>query len=206
MNKVRFIIYMTVAALHAALIFTLAFTVRAPLPEGEPPAPVMKLVDIREEIPLPPIPIPPPPVRRPAPAQSSVEAVAENMVAADEVPEGQIVGEIGTAAVETPALEYLPQHKIVKVPQFVDDQIRKNTVYPAIALRSGIEGTVILELFIDREGEIRQITVLKEDPPGRGFGEAARNAFKGVKALPAEGPDGAAAVRYRYPIRFKLKA
>jgi len=79
-------------------------------------------------------------------------------------------------------------------------------VYPAIALRSGIEGRVILELFVDEEGNIRRVLILREDPPNRGFGEAAVKAFVGRKVEPAKNANGeAVSARYRYPVTFKIK-
>jgi protein TonB len=87
-----------------------------------------------------------------------------------------------------------------------EDQIARNTVYPPIAQRSGIEGRVILELFIDRHGVIRDISILQETPLNRGFGEAAVNAFRGISAAkPAEANGVPVATRYRYPFRFTLR-
>ena len=204
-RKPRVAIFLFVAVVHALLIFFMVFQMQTRLHEREAPPEVMKLVDIQEELP-PPVVLPPPPVLRPpSPVQNTVEAIAENMVATDEVPEAQVIGETGPVVrVESGAADYLPQHKVSKVPVIPDDQIRKNTVYPPIALRSGIEGTVILELFIDKAGNIRQIRIMKEDPEGRGFGEAAVNAFKGVRVSPAEANGQQVALRYRYPVRFKI--
>jgi protein TonB len=163
----------------------------------------MKLTDIQEDIPA--LPPPPPPRPQPVSRQNTVEAIAENMLATDETPADQVVGETAPVVYESaPAEDFLPQHKISVIPQFSDDQIRKNIIYPPIALRSGLEGTVILELFIDSRGEIKRISVLKEEPSGRGFSEAAINAFKGVHAVPAQANGAAVAVRYRYPVRFKI--
>jgi protein TonB len=170
----------------------------------------MKLADIREDAP-PPLPPPPKAVPPSAPPQNATPAVAENMIATDKSPADQVIGEPESAAYDgepvdiEPVIEFLPQHKISTLPALSEDQIRKNTEYPAIALRSGVEGAVILELFIDNKGEIRRINVLKEDPPDRGFAEAAVNAFRDITAVPAESNGVAVAVRYRYPVRFKIK-
>jgi protein TonB len=200
-NRTRLIIFIFVGALHAFLIFFLVFKLNTIVQNEEPRAKVMKLADIQEDTPPPP----PPPKPKIASPQNTVAAVAENMVAADEVPDDQTTGELEPVVYETaPAIDYLPQHKISVVPKVPDDQIRRNIEYPAIALRSGIEGTVILELFIDSKGEIRRINVLKEEPAGRGFGESAVNAFRGITAVPAEANGTAVAVHYRYPVRFKI--
>jgi len=78
-------------------------------------------------------------------------------------------------------------------------------VYPAIALWSGIEGRVILELFVDEEGNIQQVLILQESPQDRGFGDAAVKAFIGKKIKPAMENGKAVSARYRYPVSFRIK-
>jgi protein TonB len=217
-RKIRLTLFLAVALVHVFLIFFVVFNIDAASPPPEDSSKVMKLVDIQEEIPLipsPPPPPPPPPPAEPPPvvSQNAVEAAAETMIAADEVPQDQVVVS-SLPVVQYPAIprqpvqkeiEYLKQSQISETPQFSDKDILKNLIYPPIAQRSGIEGTVILELFIDPQGSIRRINILKETPEGRGFGEAAVNAFKGIKAIPAKANGVPVAVRYRYPIRFALK-
>ncbi|MDR2798932.1 MAG: energy transducer TonB [Treponema sp.] len=213
-NRMRLALFLLVAALHGFLIFFLVFHLETTADTREPEAKIMKLADIQEELP-PPLPLPPPPPlppRPPAP-QQIVEAIAETMVETDEVPQDQVIVE--SLPYEAPPQpvqsqsrdpEYLPQHRVSKVPVFSEGDIRKNLVYPPIALRSNVEGVVILALFVDAQGEIRRITVLKEEPSGRGFGEAAVKAFQGIRASsPAEANGVAVGVQYRYPIRFAIK-
>ena len=64
---------------------------------------------------------------------------------------------------------------------------------------------VYLELFIDRQGVVRDARVLRENPPDRGFGEAAINAFKKIRGKPAEANGVPVAVRFRYNLKFQLK-
>jgi protein TonB len=168
----------------------------------------MQLVDIQDELPQPVLPQPPstPPS---ASAETMVETIAETMTVVDEVPEDQTLVSPGTisAPVIAPAPEpetYLPQHKISKPPKFSESVLKAALIYPPIAQRSGIEGSVILELFINRDGVVQRVFILKETPPGRGFGEAAVKAFQGQRCIPAESNGAAVAVRYRYPVTFKL--
>lgn len=100
-------------------------------------------------------------------------------------------------------IDYLPQHKISKLPELPTEDIKTKIVYPLLANKQGIEGIVYLELFIDQNGNIRKIEVLKD--PGYGFAEAAIKALQGIKCKPAEANGIPVAVRYRYPIRFTLK-
>lgn len=196
------------------LILFFAVTMDAVIMTKEPPVSVMKLTDFEEEIPPPPPPPPPPPEpREPAP-ENAVESIAETMIETEETPEDQTVVDPGTLiapqappvqAAETEEEEYLPMHKISAAPVFSERDILASLVYPPIALRSNIEGTVYLELFVDSRGEVRQITILKENPPGKGFGEAAVNAFRGRKGKPGEAGGVPVGVRYRYPVRFTIK-
>jgi protein TonB len=208
-NFTRLILFLTVAVAHLLLILFFAITVDAGIQTAEQPPSVMKLTDFEEEAPPPP---PPPEIPPPEVPQSAVESIAETMIETEEVPEDQEVVAPGTlippqAPVQAAAEEerYLPMHLVSVAPVCSEREVLSALVYPPIALRAGITGIVYLELFIDRHGEIRQITVLRENPAGRGFGEAAVNAFRGLRAKPAEANGEAVAVRYRYPVRFTIR-
>jgi TonB family protein len=111
---------------------------------------------------------------------------------------------IGEAEIITD--DYFPAHMVSSAPIFDERQIMGALVYPPIALRSEIEGRVILELFVNNEGQVQQIRILQEDPLDRGFGEAAVRAFLGIKGEPARAANGeAVSTRYRYPVRFTLR-
>jgi protein TonB len=164
--------------------------------------------DPRIETPSPQVTTPGPPMEVPAPL---VETPAPQFT----VPTPQVV--VPTLQTTTPVPEreeeiifrpedYLPQSRISRLPVFSDDELRNAVIYPEQARRRGIEGEVTLELFIDRQGLVRQVTILREEPQGRGFGEAAVKAFQGRSCRePARGAGGNPInVRYRYPVRFKL--
>jgi protein TonB len=210
-NQVRLILFIAAAAVHLLLILFFAISMDPAVMTREPSAMVMKLTDFEEEIPPPPSP-PPPPESAPPVPDNAVESIAETMIETEEVPENQVLVDPGTLIVsQAPPLqpveseeEYLPMHKISVPPVFPERDILASLVYPPIALRSNIEGTVYLELFVDRRGEIKQITILKENPPNRGFGEAAVNAFRGIKGKPAEANGVPVGVRHRYPVRFSI--
>ncbi|MDR2536659.1 MAG: energy transducer TonB [Treponema sp.] len=213
MNTLRGILFLLVALGHGFLIFFLVFKMDTMVNTPEPPPRVMKMVDVIEDIPPPPPP-PPPPPKPAAPQQNAVEAVAENMIETDKVPEEQVVVASlivpQQPAVEYQELEYLPQHKVSKIPKFSDRDLRRISQYlrenyPSIPRRSGLEGLVVLELAVDSQGIIRQISVFKEDPQGRGFGEVAVKAFTGIQAAPAEANGAPVAARFRYPIRFTVR-
>jgi protein TonB len=201
-------IFALVAALHVFLLYFIVFTIELTAGTIEMPAAVMKLADIEEEAPPPETPQPPLAARKAAAVeQEIIESIAETVIEVDEVPV-----EVETAAAipstTTPVRyteEYLPQNKVSVLPRLDERDIRSRLIYPPIALRSGLEGVVYLELYIDREGKVRRVVILKENPPGRGFGEAAAKAFEGLSGKPAQANGETVAVRYRYPVRFQIK-
>jgi len=201
LGRVRFLTFAVVAILHVLLIMLVAFNIDTIIAEPEPVAGVMKLVDVEERI-------LPPPERPPEPITNTIETIAETMIETDEPPPPPV---IYTEPEPTPApppveqIVYLQQHLVTTLAVLPESEIVRAAVYPPIALRSGIEGTVYLELLIDRNGNIRDIIILRENPPGRGFGEAAVNALKGLKAKPAEANGTAVASRLRYNYTFKIK-
>jgi len=101
--------------------------------------------------------------------------------------------------------EYLPIHMVNEPPKFDETLIARSLVYPQIAMRSGIEGQVILELFVDNLGRVQHIHIIQENPPDRGFGEAAINVFTSIGGTPAIKDGVPVPVRYRYPISFRIR-
>jgi protein TonB len=213
MKRLRLILFAAVALVHFLAISFFVINVKAATTEREESAHVMKLTDLEEFVPPPPEPPPPPPPREEIPPDNAVEAIAEEMIETEEEPENQTIVEAGS--ITTPIApqssvnswdDYLPAHRISVSPrEDPPGKIMQALKYPTIALRSSIEGRVVLDLFIDRTGLIQRIEVLREDPPGRGFGEAATNAFKDIRFIPAQANGENVSTRLRYPITFKLK-
>jgi periplasmic protein TonB len=183
---IRTSIYFFAAILHVLVLFFVFKTNRI-IQEAPENARVMKLTDIQEAPP-------------PEPEVPQVEAIAEKMIETDVAPVQQVLA-AGVFLTET----YLAMNQVSVPPKFDSGLVMKALVYPPIALRSGIEGKVILELFVDRTGTVQKIVVLKEDPPDRGFGEAAEKAFTNRKGIPAYANGEPVSARYRYPVTFKLK-
>jgi len=197
-KRIRLLIFAAVALIHIILIFFITFNLKVESQGLGENARMMKLVDLSEIEPEPP----PPPEEVQVPM---VESIAETMIETDEVPD-QVVVAPGTLITAAPTWDdYLPIHKVSKEPFFDPDKLKAALVYPPIALRSGIEGRVILELFIDRHGQIQRIEIMQERPEGRGFGEAAVKAFTGMRCVPAIADGEPVSARYRYPVSFKIK-
>jgi len=225
MNSIRPLVFAAVTIAHIALILFVSFRVEAPARNPEPVAGVMRLVDVRAEIPPPPPPSPPPLPQAPPPLPTESPPEASSVSTLNEAPIAETIIEIENTEIEsgeisppvtTPASaplhafttqnEYLPRHSVSTLPVLPEEQIARAIVYPRNARRSNIEGIVILELFIDRQGAITDVRVLRENPPNRGFGQAAVNAFRGIRALkPAELNGEPVAVRFQYNLRFTLR-
>ena len=74
--------------------------------------------------------------------------------------------------------------------------------YPPDALARGVSGRATVECQIIREGLLDHCSILEEDPPGQGFGDAAiRVAFEHYARPDAEGRF-AVGRRVRVPIQF----
>ncbi len=83
------------------------------------------------------------------------------------------------------------------------DAIHENLRYPELARRAGIEGTVILYVQIDEQGEVVDMRVIKSMGDS-GCDEAAVEAIKKVKWIPAEADGKPVKVWISVPVRFKL--
>ncbi len=151
-------------------------------------AEVFKLVDIQEYV-------------KPAPEPKEVK---KEVVKVSNQPKASetIIETKEEVEEEHEEVEFLPQHKISSIPVIPSKEILSRIVYPPMALKQGIEAVVFLELFIDAKGIIKNIKVLKD--PGHGFAEAAVAALKGLSCIPANVNGKNCAVRYRYPVSFKL--
>ncbi len=176
---------------------------------------ILKLVDVQEYIPPKPKAVPVPQKIVETPQQAQNTTISENIIETEKEEETQVADVEPLQTVEQEAeaggveggtgeaeIEYFPQHKITKVPVFPEAEIESKIIYPKMAWKQGIEAVVYLELFIDADGYIRRVEVLKD--PGYGFADSAVAAFIGIKCEPAEANGVAVPVRFRRPVRFKI--
>jgi protein TonB len=75
--------------------------------------------------------------------------------------------------------------------------------YPEEAKKAGIEGPVVMDLLIDEQGKVRQVSLIKG--PGFGLNDAALAAIKSFLFRPARIKDQSVAVKIRYTYRFVLE-
>ncbi|NQV37005.1 MAG: energy transducer TonB [Candidatus Marinimicrobia bacterium] len=75
--------------------------------------------------------------------------------------------------------------------------------YPEIAREAGIEGQIIIQVYIDESGDVTETVVLKSIP-NTGLDEAAIEAIRITKFKPAMQKDKPVGVWISIPIQFKL--
>lgn len=75
--------------------------------------------------------------------------------------------------------------------------------YPPQAKKRGIQGAVVMDILIDASGKVREVKFL--DGPDPDLNEAAVNATRNFRFLPAKIQDKSVAVRIRYAYRFVLE-
>ena len=77
-------------------------------------------------------------------------------------------------------------------------------VYPEMDRQSGIEGTIYVQYYINKKGEVTKATVLKGVPDSEGMDQAALEAVKKSKWKPAKQGDKEVGVWQTIPIKFEL--
>jgi periplasmic protein TonB len=80
----------------------------------------------------------------------------------------------------------------------------KNINYPQTAMEQEIEGVVVVQFIIEKDGRISNLEVLRD--PGGGLGKEALRVFKKMPAWkPARQGDTPVRLRMTAPVAFKLK-
>lgn len=75
--------------------------------------------------------------------------------------------------------------------------------YPLAARRRGQSGQVLLRLFVDKEGAVREVTVVRAEPAGL-FEDAAVEAVRKWRFAPAMAHGAAVGMWMTLPVRFAL--
>lgn len=89
------------------------------------------------------------------------------------------------------------------------EYIYGNLKYPAIARENGIEGQVVLQFVVERDGSITDVNVVRDI--GGGCGEAATNVIKGMnnmgtKWVPGKQRGRPVRVLFTLPVKFVIAA
>jgi|WetSurMetagenome_2_1015567.scaffolds.fasta_scaffold300059_2 TonB family protein len=133
----------------------------------------------------------------------SQEQLAE--MTAPAITEGEGAG--GNIKVDIPLEEYLPQaDEFVAYEELPVIVTLQPPVYPPMAVKAQIEGTVTVKVLVDKSGNVRDAIVVKPSGANAGFEEAALEAAKKGKWKPAIQNKQPVAVWVSYPIQFRLNA
>ena len=81
--------------------------------------------------------------------------------------------------------------------------IQANLVYPEKALQAGIEGTIVVQFYVDENGKIGNCTVLK-GLPGKGLDDAAVEAIRKTAFQPARQGGQNVGATIAVPVLFQL--
>ncbi|MBL1214941.1 MAG: energy transducer TonB [Ignavibacteriae bacterium] len=82
------------------------------------------------------------------------------------------------------------------------DSLQARVSYPEIAKRAGIKGKVFIKAFVDKEGKVNKVELIKGI--GAGCDEAAMSAVKNAKFIPGRQKGKPVNVQVSIPILFKL--
>ena len=143
-----------------------------------------------------PVPVPTRAVEPEAEAQEPTGSASEpGEGGADEPGTGGFVGR-GTDE-DVPPEPFVP---VEKDPQIVRSVLPQ---YPPLALRAGLEGRVVAKLWVDRNGRVKQVVILKST--NELFNAAAVEAGMQFLFTPAYTNRGPVAVWVSVPFRFNLR-
>jgi protein TonB len=125
-----------------------------------------------------------------------------------------IIDEYG-ASTEAPPVVEVPKKeevftRVEQMPQFGSGErelleyLAKNIKYPAFARINSIQGTVVIQFIVDKDGSVTEPTVVRE--VGGGCDEEAIRVIKSMpKWIPGKQQGKPVKVRYTLPVKFKLE-
>ena len=145
---------------------------------------------------------PPPPVRPSIPVASEDEDLAEDITIAETGLESFEWEAPPPLPSEGPSVRFIPYDEPPE-PVGGFKAILQNLVYPELALYANIEGTVVVQAFVDKNGRVTE-AVVTQGIPDTGMDEAALVAVKKTHFKPALQRDRPIGVWIAIPIRFQV--
>ena len=123
------------------------------------------------------------------------------------IDQGAKIDKPGPPINDKPVLEEenIPYYKVEFKPEIVGglEALYKKLHYTEIARKADIEGTVVIELVVDKDGNPTQVVVVKK--LGGGLDDIALNAVKDLKFTPGIQSGKPVKVKMNIPIKFVLK-
>ena len=141
---------------------------------------------------------PPPPARPSVPVESEDEDIADDLTIEETDLDNFEAWDAPPPPPEGPRVKFIPYDD----PPQPLTEIRP--VYPEIAQEAGIEGTVVVQVFIDKKGRVKDTVILK-GIPNTGLDEAAISAIRKTRFRPAKQRERPVGVWISIPVNFRLK-
>lgn len=140
---------------------------------------------------------PPPPARPAIPIESEDEDIAEDLTIEETDLESFEAWDAPPPPPSGPQVKFIPYDD----PPVALAKISPK--YPEIAQEAGIEGTVVVQAFIDEKGRVKETIVLK-GIPNTGLDEAAVEAVRATRFRPAKQRERPVGVWISIPIHFTI--
>ena len=141
---------------------------------------------------------PPPPARPSVPVESEDEDIADDLTIEETDLDNFEAWDAPPPPPEGPRVKFIPYDD----PPQPLSVIRP--VYPEIAQEAGIEGTVVVQVFVDKKGRVKDTVILK-GIPNTGLDEAAISAIRKTRFRPAKQRERPVGVWISIPVNFRLK-
>ncbi|MBN4080743.1 energy transducer TonB [Caldithrix abyssi] len=142
---------------------------------------------------------PPPPARPSVPVEAESEDVADDVTLDEFNLEDFKAWDAPEPPPDGPRVKFIPYDD----PPEPLTPIRPK--YPEIAQEAGIEGTVVVQVFVDKNGRVKE-TVILQGIPNTGLDEAAAEAIRKVRFRPAKQRERAVGVWISIPVNFRLQS
>ena len=142
---------------------------------------------------------PPPPARPSVPVESESEDIADDVTLEEFTLDEFDAWDAPPPPPEGPRVKFIP---------YDDPPVPLRPIkpkYPEIAQEAGIEGTVVVQVFVDAKGRVKETIILK-GIPNTGLDEAAADAIRIVRFKPAKQRERAVGVWISIPVNFRLKS
>ena len=142
---------------------------------------------------------PPPPARPSVPVESESEDIADDVTLDEFTLDEFDAWDAPPPPPEGPRVKFIP---------YDDPPVPLRPIkpkYPEIAQEAGIEGTVVVQVFVDEKGRVKETVILK-GIPNTGLDEAATDAIRIVRFKPAKQRERAVGVWISIPVNFRLKS
>ena len=142
---------------------------------------------------------PPPPARPSVPVESESEDIADDVTLEEFTLDEFDAWDAPPPPPEGPRVKFIP---------YDDPPVPLRPIkpkYPEIAQEAGIEGTVVVQVFVDENGRVKDTVILK-GIPNTGLDEAATDAIRIVRFKPAKQRERAVGVWISIPVNFRLKS